>query len=267
MKTLIIGANGVIGRALFPKLPGSIGLTSKRVPGLTTVNYDIASLEPFLATPDAVIYCIGVSKFAECEQFPEKSFFLNAELPQQVAQRLSPRQTFIYLSSPLAFYDFKGAKPYHYALHKRRAEEMILGCGHAKTLIIRPSKIIESAGIISEWKERLLHGETISAFCDQYISPINTAILSEQILRLINGQHTGCYNFSARDRMSYLETAQALASHLKVDADRLESKIAKNTHLFFFDQDRLDCSTAKKAVGYIPPVSRDIVLDYFQKLP
>lgn len=270
MNIVIIGAHGVIGNALFkafsPLFPYCTGLTTKSAPHLQTVNYDIASLKDYLLHADVVIYCVGISKFAECEQFPEKSLFLNAGLPQEILKVLSPRQTFVYFSSPIAMAEVGQASASHYALHKRKAEEHILQSRHENFLIIRPSKVIESAGIITEWKLRLSRREAIFPFVDQCISPINTAIVAAQLLRLMQGHHRGCYNLSARDRLSYLDVATALCTYFNLDPGLIEARSARDHNPFFFEQDRLDCSEAEKAVGYVPPAAKDIVYNYFPAL-
>jgi len=270
MKAAIIGANGIIGNSLYhtllPTCTECIGLTSQSTPPLVTVSYALSSLQEFMRKSDIIIYCIGVSKFAECEASPEKSLYLNADLPKEILKNLSPRQKFIYLSSPIALYDFKGKKPYNYALHKQCAEDIILHSGHDNFLIIRPSRIIESTTSIKEWKQKLSEGHTITPFFDYFISPITAAMLSGQILRLIQDGHSGCYNFSAQDRISYLDIARELCAHFGLDEALIEKKSAQEHNPFFFRQDILDCTDAGKATGYIPPFSKDIIFDYFQKL-
>ena len=270
MKAVIIGANGVIGNSLFytllPECKQCVGLTRQSTLPFVTVDYTLSSLRDFIKNADIIVYCIGVSKFTECEAFPEKSLYLNVELPKEVVKNISPRQKFVYISSPMALYDFKDAKPYNYALHKQCAEDIILHSGHDNFLIIRPSKIIESVGVIKEWKQKLRHGHKITAFFDYFISPITASTFSGQILRLIQGQYSGCYNFSAQDRISYLEIARELCSQLELTQTLIEHKCAQEHNSFFFQHDVLDCTDGQKATGYIPPLSKDIIFDYFQRL-
>lgn len=270
MTVLIIGANGVIGNALFKKFSHSfsncVGVTSKTVPPLITVNYDLLSLQPFIMQSDVIIYCAGVTKFAKCESNPGKSLFLNVELPTEIIKNLSPAQTFLYFSSPLACYDFKDAAPNIYAMHKRGAEDALMASGHEKLLIIRPAKVMESMTILKEWKKSLSHGEKIFAFFDQYIAPISTTTLCEQLSKLIEGHHSGCYNFSARDRLSYLGIANALCIYFEHDERLVEGQSAREENPFFFEQDVLDCSEAQRDLGFIPPASDNVVHQYLQKL-
>lgn len=267
MKTVIIGANGVIGNALFnefsAQFPNCVGLTTKNNPRLKTVKYDFAALREYLSGADVVIYCVGVSKFAECEEFPEKSLFLNVSLPHEILKNLSGNQSFIYFSSPIAIYDFGDSPVFNYALHKRMAEEQLQ---QENALIVRPSKVIESAGIIGQWKSALSEGKKISAFFDQSIAPVNTALLCDQLLKLIRGKCSGAYNFSAGDSLSYLDMAKAICAYYKLDAGLIERKSARDNNPFFFEQDVLDCSAAQKATGYVPPFSGDIVNKYLQEL-
>ncbi|MGE3623534.1 MAG: sugar nucleotide-binding protein [Bdellovibrionales bacterium] len=267
MKIVIIGAGGVIGNAFYrafsQRFPGCLGLTTRNHPFLTTVRYDAASLREYIVVADVIVYCIGVSKFAECEQHPEKSIFLNAQLPQQILKQLSGEQTLVYFSSPIAIYDFGAAPVCAYARHKRMAEENLR---QENVLVIRPSKVIESMKIIHDWKTTLGHGRKITAYADQSISPVNTALLSEQLDRLIRGKLTGVYNFSACDRLSYLDLAKALCAYLKFDPGSIHVKSARQDNPFFFEQDVLDCSAAEKKIGYVPPLSKDVANGYIQTL-
>jgi dTDP-4-dehydrorhamnose reductase len=267
METVIIGANGVIGSAVFnafsTRFPGCVGLTTKNIPLLKTVKYDLASLRDFIAAADAVIYCVGVSKFAECEQFPEKSLFLNAQLPKEILGQLSANQIFVYFSSPVVLHDFSGAAVPLYTLHKRVAEEELQ---QNNVIIFRPSKVIESANIIREWKAALEKGEKISVFSDQSISPISAISLTGALLQLLEKRRFGAYNFSARDRLSYLDLAKALCACFELDPALIEGKSAMRNNPFFLDQDVLDYTAAEKDIGYIPPFSKDVVQNFFKTL-
>ncbi len=269
MNILIIGAGGIIGSALFDTFSacfsGCVGLTTRSAAPLATVNYDWLSLRPYITKSDIIIYCAGVTKFEDCERLPEKSLLLNVDLPQKIITSLSSNQAFVYFSSPIALYDFKDAAPV-YALHKRKAEEALLSSDHEKCLIIRPAKVIESAGIVGEWKQNLSRYERIFAFNDQYIAPIDAATISEQVLRLIQGCHTGRYNFSAHDRLSYLDLAIALCAYFKLNRRLIVERSARTENAYFFEQDILDCMHARETIGYAPPASRDIIHKYFQKL-
>jgi dTDP-4-dehydrorhamnose reductase len=270
MQVVIVGAKGIIGNALFkafsPLFPGCVGLTTQSAPSLSTITYDAPSILRFAAKADVVVYCVGVSKFAECEQSPAKSLFLNAELPEAILRQLSPQQTFVYFSSPVALHDFGDKPAPRYARHKREAERRMESVGHARTLVIRPAKVIESTVVLRDWKTALAAGKSVSAFSDQYIAPVSTGLLSEQLIKLLQGGHYGDFNFSARDRMSYVQLAQALCRHCNFDAHLIQQKSARENNPFFFTQDVLDCTRAEQSTGYIPPVACDIVFDYFGRL-
>jgi dTDP-4-dehydrorhamnose reductase len=142
-----------------------------------------------------------------------------------------------------------------------------MAAAHPRTLIVRPSKVIESLGILGTWRAQLQQGQSISAFSDQYLAPIPRRLLAQQIGALLLGGHAGCYNFSAADRMSYDAIAHALCDHLAADPAQVIATRARDQNPFFFQQDVLDCSAAAKATGYAPPLARDIIFDYIRKLP
>ncbi len=270
MKATIIGANGTIGNAVLHALAAGgfscTGLTSQRDTAFTTVTYTLDALGEHLVHADAVLYCIGVSKFAECEADPATSHYLNVQLPHAILQSMAPHQRFVYLSSPIAIYDFQALPPPRYAQQKRQAESLLLASVQPHPLIVRPSKIIESLGVLREWKQRLEHQQSITAFSDQFLAPIRAADLAECIGALLAGGHTGCYNFSAADRMGYHEIAQMLCAHFGYDSAHVLTTSARESNPFFFQQDILDCRAAIQAIGYAPPHSRDIIFDYIGKL-
>lgn len=282
-KILLIGGSGSIGPALLVSLStlGEVTVTQRIDPTQTRTYYDaradhettqLYNLQ--FASFDIVVYSAALSSMSACETRPSESSRLNFETPTQLARAAEATGLyFVFLSSSAAAeYDgmsepeallankngLRGASTY--GLHKFLAECELRKRGSA--LVIRPAKVAPfSWPLIPMWISELSNGYTISAFNDDYVSPIHTEALSRVVFSATAQRLTGLVEISASDRVSYFEVAKYLAARLgrSLDLVRGVSAMTLKDPRHVLSKTRLNNGRAQDLLGYAPPTSFEVV--------
>jgi dTDP-4-dehydrorhamnose reductase len=122
MRVLILGAEGMIGRAIYGVLESSTGWdvfgTSRRAPDLSMSNwvsgvnaYEIETLNASINTikPNVVINCIGLTKHRDEGNQPISAITVNALFPHLLAGLCDKHNTrLIHISTDCVFSGRKG---------------------------------------------------------------------------------------------------------------------------------------------------------------
>ncbi len=187
--------------------------------------------------PDIIIHCAAYTDVDGCEINREKAFNVNYLATLTIAKLLSKKEELknvkmIYISTD---YVFKGDRgnyteldlPYpinYYGITKLLGE---LSIQHLlkdnQYCIVRVSGLYgysptgkKNFGIIA--LEKLLKGEEVKAFYDQYLSPTYVKYLSQALYKVVEKDFSGILHI-AGERMSRYEFALRLAEVLKVSKD------------------------------------------------
>ncbi len=180
-----------------------LDLASKNWPELDNTSYD------------AVVFCAGITKLAECETHPLATRKINVEATIALANFLSIRGSNLLLLSTNQVFD--GSRPNRkvservcpineYGLQKSEAERLILQL-HSSA-VLRLSKVIyPDLPLLKKWQSALYAGQTIEAFMDMNISPVFLEDVVIRIDKLIRNRQTGIFHLFGKSDISYYEFA------------------------------------------------------------
>lgn len=280
---LLIGGSGSLGPVLLSSLSalGRVTVTQRRDAVQTSTFFD-ASVDQLTKSLDklqffsfdTVVYAAAQSSLANCEKFPEKSHLLNYDVPTRLAHAAkSAHIKFVFLSSSAAAeYDgmlettalevnkkrLRGASTY--GLHKFLAEREMYRS--ESVLVVRLGKVASlSWSLIPLWTSELLKGNSISAFFDDYVSPIQQQTLGEILASSLRQGLTGLVEISASDRASYFEIAKYLAVRLGKSPALVSAVSARTSkeECTILSKALLDNSRARELLGYSPPTTLEVI--------
>jgi len=226
-KTLIVGANGLIGEELMTFLSKNnisvIGTTrsSKKLLGYTSYVYDLKEdldKKIELCNIDWCIICAAETSIEKCEKNKKKSFNLNVERTVNLIDRCVKSGVKVLFFSSDSVFD--GSKAFNtisdktcpiteYGKYKIEVEKYInLYCKDSCS-IVRLTKVISSkTPIIKQWKEKLSKGKQISAFTNKLLSPLPIQNLCELVLTIIKRNLYGTFQLGGIKEISYYEFAK-----------------------------------------------------------
>ena len=221
---LVIGGNGMIGRALL-RHASLIGLPCSQ----TSRNHDAPHHLDLAESPEKwnipsgienAIICASVTGIARCESNPKVTRQINVHATKDLIQRLSGiGATITFLSSNLVFaHDAiapsESSTPNpasEYGRQKLAIEEFLLS-SFPSSRIVRPTKVVSSSmPLFLKWIGSLAHGQSIEAFLDLHFSPIALPLLAEWVMRIAQGKKSGVFHLSAADSISYADAARWIA--------------------------------------------------------
>jgi len=227
-RILIVGASGLVGRALCRLLPPARYLAtyfSHPVPG--AVRYDIMQDDLNALLPANVVFTHAVilsaeSKIDACIKDPVGTQRLNVESPIRLSRELAARGVQpVFFSSEYVFDGRRGNYSEQddpnpttvYGKQKLAAEQAILqldGClvlRLAKTLGVDPN----DGSQLTDALRRMMRGETIRAATDQIFSPIAATDAARLILGAIDARLSGLYHLGGPQPWSRYDLTQLLA--------------------------------------------------------
>lgn len=280
-KVLVIGGDSRIATSLIKELTArgdQVIYTSRRNEGLGSLFLDLNYVENFLESnpPDAdiVVICAAITKFEVCRIDPQAAYQINVSAPLKIAVYYSGRGARIVFLSTSAVFD--GKTPFahpaslpnsknEYGKLKAEAERLLTSLDK-NIAILRFSKIIvPSENIFSLWSATLEKGETVSAFTDQYISPLTLHDALNVLLAVINDTEDGIYQFSANGDISYYEIISQLVykSGGRTDLvlkDKAEKKGIPMKEIFRYNS--LESSRVEKLLGSPSPAPLAFLTDF-----
>jgi dTDP-4-dehydrorhamnose reductase len=235
--TLIIGADGQIGRALFEGLrqePTPVTGTSRRKDSpllfLDLLQYKKSDLPKQLYS--TVYICSGMSASTLCEDNPQETRKVNVTSVVELAADLHAEGSrIIYLSTAMVF-NGSSIRPTEndiptptteYGRQKFETEQALLQLG-GNVVIIRASKVISRrTPLIASWLQALSAGETIEAFTNRYLSPVALSQMIEFMVTLKKRPTSGVVHFSGTDDVSFYDFIRLIAPVERVRATKSES--------------------------------------------
>jgi dTDP-4-dehydrorhamnose reductase len=240
MRILVIGADGLIGSALYDHLLylGHTVFGTTRRAAQTKSRRRLMYLdltEPRIATdhlPDAdvAVICTAITSFAECRQQPELARLVNATAAALVARQLSNRGMFVVRLSSTAI--FQNTSPMAlplqppnsrtlYGRMQAEGEKLVFALG-SPVSIVRFTKIVTpSFPLMTKWIATLVSGGAVEAFVDHGLCPVTLACSIDALTAVIESRRPGIYQVSASRDLSYAELAAYLVDQLGLPRDRV----------------------------------------------
>lgn len=235
MKTLVVGANGQLGRDLCPRLPGEVVPAARADFDLDTPG----AVAEYVGRvrPDVVVNCAAYNLVDKAEDEPDTAFRTNAwgvrslALACRDADALLVHVSTDYVfgldtarTTPLTEADPPGPLSV-YGLSKLAGEYV------TRTLCPR-HLVVRTCGLYGVWGsggkggnfvETMLRmagrGKPLRVVADQTCTPTYTADLADAVADLIRGGATGLYHCTSGGQMTWYEFAAAVFAEAGVAAD------------------------------------------------
>lgn len=241
-KALVVGAEGVIGSALYDCLVPNYSVvygTSRRVKnrqGLIQIDLSNSfdGLNKFAGTCDIAFICAATTKAVDCDNNRAASYAVNVTNTLKIIKILQDLGVFIvWLSSNAVF---SGKRPFcgldepympltEYGRQKVEAEQEILELGGVA--IVRLTKVLsQNTPLIRGWVNDLRDGKEIYPFSDAYFSPISLNYATNAIAKVGCNLGSGIFNVSGSDDISYSYFARELSVKL-CGVDHLVKPVSK----------------------------------------
>ena len=271
--SLVIGADGQIGRALWTELKARgarvIG-TSRRVNAATNASESAGLLYLDLVddpntwqlppTVDVAYLCAAVTSQAECRAASAQSALINVERTRALTRQLiESGARVVFLSTNLVF---DGSAPFcratdpvsprtEYGRQKVEVERRLLDLDD-RVAILRLTKVLgPSNQLLSKWRSALVSKESIQAFSDMVMAPLAMPRVVEALLKLATTEQSGVFQLSADRDIPYAEAALYLADRWGADP-RLVEAVSSHSSEAISQHTTLDCSDLLAALSWEP---------------
>jgi dTDP-4-dehydrorhamnose reductase len=247
MRILITGGTGLLGYWV-TKAFGDRGFTvyatyhEKSPPQINVkwVKLDLENLEHIVDVvkeikPDVIIHTAAYTDVDGCEVNKEKAYKVNYLATKALAKTSKDAELFIYISTDYVFDGLKGmyrendvpAPINYYGLTKLLGEVAVASIT-PNNCIIRVSGLYgysptgkRNFGLIA--LEKLMKGEAVEAFINQWLSPTYVKFLAEKLVKVAEMKVTGVLHI-AGERLSRYEFATTLAYILDVEKSLVKPK-------------------------------------------
>jgi dTDP-4-dehydrorhamnose reductase len=289
---LVIGADGLIGRALLAGLRAAgwtaAGTTRRENGQEGHMGLDLADppdrfmrdarLEGLFATgPLSVFLLAAATGYERCENDPVATRIVNVDHTVELAKRLMQRGAFaVFPSSSAVFGDAGGEAPgegaearptTEYGRQKSGAERAISesavrGPANAGAAIVRIAKVVNAEGRIGDWMRNLARGAPVEAARDLMLSPVSLSYVARGLMQIAERRESGFYHLSCMQDISYFEFARMLAgelgcSPLLVRGVEARASLGKSVS----NSGRLDMGDASRRAGLEPQMLQSTVMD------
>lgn len=241
MKAIVVGIDGLLGRALGEAIRASGGEvhgTSRRQDASANgvQHLDLADPhagEAAMPPADVAFFCAAMARFADCRANPTIARQINVLTPAALAQRLAAQGTRVVLLSTSAVYDGRAARVpsdippcpiTDYGRLKAEAEAQFFALGPVAS-IVRLTKVLEpQQALFVRWIDALMCGEPVTAFTDLGLAPVSLASAIRTLLVASADPQGGIYQASANGDISYADAARHIAQRLGVDLARVTAR-------------------------------------------
>ncbi len=230
-RVLLIGGEGLLGRALLRHRPESVEVFAPPYPGLALEDSD--ALEAHFDAHEITHTLVAAAWTAvdDCESDPEKAYFINGTAPGEAARRAERRgQGFTFISTDYVF-SGESQTPYHeddevgpksvYGESKWRGESAVREATPDHR-IIRTSGLYGQGGkdFLTAIVPRIRRGE-VGIVTDQYLAPTWVDALAPVVWGLVTGSETGTFHATCSGETTWFDFARRAAELLDLDANRV----------------------------------------------
>jgi dTDP-4-dehydrorhamnose reductase len=233
--SLVVGADGLIGRALIGALAACgaevIGTSRRRPPPPGRTYLDLAD-DPegwTLPGPTETAYlCAAVTSQDLCVRDPAASLRVNVCRTVALARQLVASGGFVLFLSTNLVYD--GSVPHRrsddpvcptteYGRQKAEAERRLLAIGDG-VAVVRLTKVLAAeTPVLAKWRIALRSGESIHPFSDMVMAPVSPAFVVDALVRIARSRSPGIFQISSARDVTYAQAAERLAALLGASPD------------------------------------------------
>ncbi|MBI4963464.1 MAG: sugar nucleotide-binding protein [Desulfomonile tiedjei] len=237
--TLVVGSDGLVGRALLSHLRragrSAVGTTRRaEMVGEACLPLDLSQDLSQWQCPFPVkvaVLCAGVTSLDVCRKNPENTELVNVRSLTTLARNLASQGAFVIFLSTNQVFDGSVAFRHEddaycpvteYGRQKARAEQEIARLGNA-AVIVRFTKILgPGQPLFAEWAKEMKRGHTIHPFSDMYFAPVPLSC-AVSVLGLVSDRLlSGILQVSASTDLSYADAAFMGAEIMGVRKDLVQ---------------------------------------------
>lgn len=236
MATVILGANSMLGWAVFKRLPQARGYcsqTTRRPRGSRLLPLDLTDPKAVAAAvqdADLVIHCGAICRVEKCETHPHFAHAINVGGTRHLLDRLPPEAGLVYVSSDHVFSGDSG--PYledsepcpisYYGRTRVEAERLVLK-RRPDALVIRASLCIGESyngrsGHLDWLRYRHSRGLPMTIVKDEHRSAVWSSDAAQRVLDWCSQQHSGLRHLCAHRTVSRPELAKYLSQRFHIGA-------------------------------------------------
>lgn len=277
MKTLIVGADSLLGNAVIKNLKeGSTLGTSRKKENISksVFYFDLGVPEEHWPNfPDNIncaFIAAAISKQSQYTQNPKYAKHINIHQTGKLIKLLTTRGIHVVFPStnivlectkPMQTIEETPSPQGPYAKGKAHIEETFKN--NEQISIARLPKILDSkTGILQEWITHLLANKPINAFKDLYISPVSLDYAAKFIISLLKNKKRGIWHLSGNSELSYYDLACALCDKLGTSRQLIKAEQMEQQEKFALPlHPSLDCSKTHKELGIRAQRVEDMIED------
>ncbi len=239
MKTLVIGANGFLGRAFYqtyksfdPTVIGTHYMSKEDLQVLDLRRPDLSTLHWNPKEYSHVLVCASVSDMWKCEKNEMQSYECNVSAHLQIVEQCVRLHLTPILFSTDYVFDGKAdeytedspVNPLNgYGRQKAELETKILTRFPHQCLILRLSKVFSFREVdrvaLTQMIQRFLNREQAGIVWDQIFCPLVLDDVIEGVLKLQELGATGLFNCAGSETWSRIDLSHAIAKALQLQSN------------------------------------------------
>jgi len=259
-KVLITGISGFVGSYLYKYKPNDIQLTGTYLTNkpdsldIQLKRLDLNQVDEFILKKshkyDVIIHCAAESSLVECEKNPEKSFFLNTQVSEKLAQWSADQKSkFIFLSTDIVFDGKKGEyfettipKPINvYGQSKYEAEQKV-SMIHDNAVIARLALCLglgigKTNSFIDWFLAKLESDEPIPLYYDEFRTPVSVKFVAQAIWELANNDFKGIIHLAGKEKINRYDFGGKMLEYLQSDKCHLLLKESSSNSIYLRPKD------------------------------
>jgi len=234
LKIAVLGASGLLGSALVPKLKafGQAATSLGRSPSCDYICNvgDLQSIERALneLLPDIIINLVALKDVDLCEKNPNHAYMVNVKTLENVVSWIETACKSCHLIQLSTDQVYDQAGPHleddvtltnYYSFSKYAAELLALRIPSTilRTNFFGKSNCDERVSFTDWLYNNIINKTDIFLFNDVYFSPLSMKTLCDILSRLVSLKPLGIYNLGSRDGFSKAEFAFSFANKIKLN--------------------------------------------------
>ena len=224
-RILVTGASGLLGLNFSLQVSGRyevVGVVHQNQ--LTGVPFPVAQadlsapgkLEEMLREfePQVVLHCAALANVDACEDYPEKAYRINAEVPGELAKLCAQQDIhFVHISTDAVFDGQEGnylesdlPNPINTYAETKLAAEHLVAAANPNALIARVNfygySIFGKRSLGEFFVNHLAAGEPVKGFTDVIFCPLQVNDLADVLLEMIEKRLSGLYHVLSPESLS-----------------------------------------------------------------
>lgn len=277
--SLVIGADGIIGRALVDYLVCSgkpVLQTTRRQETISDMRIlldlteDVSDWLPPCRISVAYL-CAAVSSLKSCKREPTQSAMVNVHNTVALAKRLIANNTFVVFLSTNLVYD--GSIPFRkaedavcpqteYGRQKAEAERQLLALGDLIS-VVRFTKVLgHESPLLMGWIRPLQNNNIINPFLDMILAPVSLSFAVDVLFRIAEKRLSGIVQVSGEKDITYEQVANYIAQRMGFSKDLIQPVRSKDAGVQLEanpSYTTLDTTRLQMELGVAPPDFKETI--------